>query len=168
MAGANRVAWLMVMVLAGQTSAVAQAVRVSDIQVISSNLTAVNGGGFSIVSGGGLNYHGPLNEITQLDAAIGVRMVINDQVLMDGVSPRMQVHVDSGRAKMNSLSPQLVDARLEMTTENAVGMEIGGRLPMPIAIVGSIESFRSIQVDGQSWSVFPSFEPSAFKRSIVE
>jgi hypothetical protein len=42
---------------------------------------------------------------------------------------------------------------------------IGGRLPIPIAIGGSIESLRSVQVDGQSLSVFPDLQPSVFSRN---
>jgi hypothetical protein len=164
----NRGGLLLAFVLAGGSSAWAQSARVTDIQAISTNVTAVNGGGFSIVSDGGLSYDGPLNAITPLESAIGVRIVINDQVLLDGVPAEVQALVDSGRGRLNSLSPELVEARLDGTAADTVSLGIGGRLPMPISIGGSIESLRSVQVDGQSWSVFPDLQPSVFSRSVVE
>jgi hypothetical protein len=153
------------LLLAGGSSAWAQSARVTDIQAVSTNVTSVNGGGFSIVSDGGLSFDGPLNAITPLDTAIGVRIVINDQVLLDGVPAEVQAVVDSGRARINSLSPELVGARLNVTAADTVMLGIGGRLPMPIAIGGSVQSLRSEQVDGQSLSVFPSLFPSVFNSS---
>jgi hypothetical protein len=162
-----RACWLLVLLLAGGSSAWAQSARVTDIQAVSTNVTSVNGGGFSIVSDGGLSYEGPLNAITPLDSAIGVRIVINDQVLLDGVPPEVQALVDSGRARINSLSPELVGARINVTTADTVMLGIGGRLPIPIAIGGSVQSLRSELVDGQSMSVFPSLFPSVFNPSSV-
>ncbi|MCP9778146.1 hypothetical protein [Cyanobium sp. Tous-M-B4] len=156
---------LLTLVLAGASSAWAQSARVTDIQAISTNVTSVNGGGFSIVSDGGLSYNGALNAITPLDSAIGVRIVINDQVLLDGVPAEVQALVDSGRARINSLSPELVGARINVTAADTVLLGIGGRLPMPIAIGGSVQSLRSEQVDGQSMSVFPGLFPSVFNSS---
>lgn len=155
------------LLLAGGSSAWAQSARVTDIQAVSTNVTSVNGGGFSIVSDGGLSYDGPLNAITPLDSAIGVRIVINDQVLLDGVPAEVQALVDSGRARINSLSPELVGARINVTTADTVMLGIGGRLPMPITIGGSVQSLRSELVDGQSMSVFPSLFPSVFNPSSV-
>lgn len=164
-----RAAWLLaLLLLAGGSSAWAQSAQVSDVQAISTNVTAVNGGGFSIVSDGTLHYQGPLNAITPLDAAIGVRIVINDQVLMDVVPAEVQALVDSGRARLNSLSPELVSARFDVSSADTVMLGIGGRLPMPIAIGGSMQSQRSAQVDGQSFSVFPDLLPIVFSRSVVE
>jgi PBP1b-binding outer membrane lipoprotein LpoB len=160
-----RAGLVMTLVLAGCSSALAQAASVTDIQAISTNVTSVNGGGFSIVSNGGLSYDGPLNAITPLDNAIGVRIEINDQVLLDGVPAEVQALVDSGRARSNSLSPELEKARLDVSAANTVSLGIGGRVPMPIAIGGSLESLRIVQVDGQSWSVFPDLQPSVFNRS---
>jgi hypothetical protein len=160
-----RACWLLVLVLTGGSSAWAQSARVTDIQAVSTNVTSVNGGGFSIVSDGGLSYEGPLNAITPLDSAIGVRIVINDQVLLDGVPPEVQALVNSGRARINNLSPELVGARINVTTADTVMLGIGNRLPIPIAIGGSVQSLRSEQVDGQSMSVFPSLFPSVFNPS---
>ena len=57
-----RAYWLLVLVLAGASGAWAQSARVTDIQATSTNVTSVNGGGFSTVSDGGLSYDGPLIE----------------------------------------------------------------------------------------------------------
>jgi hypothetical protein len=160
-----RSCWLLVLLLAGGSSAWAQSARVTDIQAVSTNVTSVNGGGFSIVSDGGLSYDGPLNAITPLDSAIGVRIVINDQVLLDGVPAEVQAVVDSGRARINSLNPELVGARINVKAADTVMLGIGGRLPMPIAIGGSVQSLRSEQVDGQSMSVFTGLFPSVFNRN---
>jgi len=160
-----RAGLVMTLVLAGSSSAWAQAASVTDIQAVSTNVTTVNGGGFSIVSDGGLSYGGPLNAITPLDTPIGVRIVINDQLLLDGVPAAVQAQVDEGRARINSLSPELVGARLNVTAAGTAMLGIGGRLPIPIAIGGSIESLRSVQVDGQSLSVFPDLQPSVFSRN---
>ena len=160
-----RAGLVMTLVLAGCSSAWAQAASVTDIQAVSTNVTTVNGGGFSIVSDGGLSYGGPLNAITPLDTPIGVRIVINDQVLLDGVPAEVQALVDNGRARINSLSPALVEGRLNVTAAGTAMLGIGGRLPIPIAIGGSIESLRSVQVDGQSLSVFPDLQPSVFSRN---
>ena len=157
-----RAYWLLVLVLAGASGAWAQSARVTDIQATSTNVTSVNGGGFSIVSDGGLSYDGPLNAITPLDSAIGVRIVINDQVLLDGVPAEVQALVDRGRARLNSLSPELVGARINVTSADTVMLGIGGRLPIPIAIGGSTQSLRSVQVEGQSMSVFPGLQNSVF------
>jgi hypothetical protein len=70
--------------------------------------------------------------------------------------------VDSGRARLSILSPELVGARINVTAADTVMLGIGGRLPMPIAIGGSIQSLRSVQVEGQSMSVFPGLQPSLF------
>jgi hypothetical protein len=48
---------------------------------------------------------------------------------------------------------------------DTVMLGIGGRLPMPIAIGGSVQSLRSEQVDGQSMSVFTGLFPSVFNRN---
>jgi hypothetical protein len=160
-----RAGLVMMLLLTGCSSAWAQAASVTDIQAFSTNVTTVNGGGFSIVSDGGLSYGGPLNTITPLDTPIGVRIVINDQVLLDGVPAEVQALVDSGRARSNSLSPELEKARLDVSSANTVSLGIGGRVPMPIAIGGSLESLRIIQVDGQSMSVFPDLQPSVFSRN---
>ena len=160
-----RACWLLVLLLASGSSARAQSARVTDIQAISTNVTSVNGGGFSIVNNGGLTYDGPLNAITPLDSAIGVRIVINDQVLLDGVPAEVQALVDSGRARINNLNPELVGARINVKAADTVMIGIGGRLPMPIAIGGSIQSLSSEQVDGQSMSVFPNLFPSVFNRN---
>ena len=160
-----RSCWLLVLLLAGGSSAWAQSARVTDIQAVSTNVTSVNGGGFSIVSDGGLSFDGPLNAITPLDTAIGVRIVINDQVLLDGVPAEVQALVDSGRARINNLNPELVGARINVKAADTVMIGIGGRLPMPIAIGGSIQSLSSEQVDGQSMSVFPNLFPSVFNRN---
>lgn len=163
----DRSGLLLTLLLSCGSSAWAQSARVTDIQAISTNVTSVNGGGFSIVSDGGLSYDGPFNAITPLDSAIGVRIVINDQVLLDGVPAELQAVVDSGRARINSLSPELVGARINVTSTDAAMLGIGGRLPMPIAIGGSVQSLRSELVDGQSMSVFPSLFPSVFNPSSV-
>lgn len=163
-----RVGLLLTMLLAGGSGAWAQSARVTDIQAISTNVTTVNGGGFSIVSDGGLSYDGPLNAITPLDSATGVRIVINDQVLLDGVPAEMQVLVDSGRARLSSLSPELVGARINVMAADTVMLGIGGRLPIPIAIGGSIQSLRSVQVEGQSMSVFPGLQNSVFNSNSLE
>ena len=157
-----RAGLVMTLVLAGCSSAWAQAASVTDIQAVSTNVTTVNGGGFSIVSDGGLSYSGPLNAITPLDSPIGVRIVINDQVLLDGVPVELQALADSGRARLNSLSPELVGALINVTAADTVMLGIGGRLPIPIAIGGSTQSLRSVQVEGQSMSVFPGLQNSVF------
>ena len=160
-----RAGLLLTLVLIGGSRAWAQSARVTEIQAISTNVTSVNGGGFSIVSDGGLSYDGPLNAIAPLDSAIGVRIVINDQVLIDGVPAEMQALVDSGRARINSLSPELVGARLNVTANETAMVGIVGRLPIPITIGGNVQSPRSEQVDGQSMSVFPDLFPSVFNPS---
>ena len=77
----------------------------------------------------------------------------------------MQALVDSGRARINNLNPELVGARINVKAADTVMIGIGGRLPMPIAIGGSIQSLSSEQVDGQSMSVFPNLFPSVFNRN---
>jgi hypothetical protein len=153
---------LFVFLLDCASGAWAQSARVTDIQAISTNVTSVNGGGFSIVNNGGLSYGGPLNAITSLNSAIGVRIMINDQVLLDGVPAEVQGLVDSGRARLSILSPELVGARINVMAADTVMLGIGGRLPIPMAIGGSIQSLRSAQVEGQSMSVFPGLQNSVF------
>jgi hypothetical protein len=155
--------------LAGGMGAVAhaQSATVSEIQAVSTNVTMVNGGGFAIVSDGGLIYDGPLNAITPLAAVTGARVVLNDVVVLDGVPAEVQALVDSGRARSNALSPELVSARIDVTQRDSVMLGIGGRVPMPTAIGGSLESLRIEQVSGQSFSVFPDLQPSVFNRNAV-
>jgi len=145
-----------------------QAARTTDTQAFSLNVTAVNGGGFSIMSEGGLLYAGPINAISPLEGSWEVRIVINDQVLVEGVPPELQPLVDKGLARINALSPELVAARLEPTGSEPSGLAIGGRLPIPIAIGASLESQRSVEVDGQSLSVFPDLQPSVFSRNLLQ
>jgi len=145
----------------------AQSASVSEIQAVSTNVTMVNGGGFSIVSDGSLIYDGPLNAITPLAAVTGARVVLNDVVVLDGVPAEVQALVDSGRARSNSLSPELVRARIDVTQRDTVMLGIGGRVPMPTAIGGSMESLRIEQVSGQSLSVFNDLQPSVFNRNAV-
>jgi hypothetical protein len=155
--------------LAGGMGAVAhaQSASMTEIQAVSSNVTMVNGGGFAIVSDGSLLYDGPLNAITPLAAVNGARVVLNDVVVLDGVPAELQALVDSGRARSNGLSPELVSARVDVTQRDSVMLGIGGRVPMPTAIGGSLESLRIEQVSGQSFSVFPDLQPSVFNRNAV-
>lgn len=147
--------------------ALAQSATVTEIQAISNNITSVNGGGFSIVNDGSLIYGGPLNAITTLAEVTGARVVLNDVVLLDGVPAEVQALVDNGSARSNALSPELVQARIDVSGRDKVMLGIGGRLPMPTAIGGSIESLRTVQVSGESFSVFPDFLPSVFDRSLL-
>jgi hypothetical protein len=55
-----------------------------------------------------------------------------------------------------------VGARINVTAADTVMLGIGGRLPIPIAIGGSTQSLRSVQVEGQSMSVFPGLQNSVF------
>lgn len=145
----------------------AQSATVSEIQAVSSNITTVNGGGFSIVNDGSLIYGGPLNAITPLAEVTGARVVLNDVVLLDGVPAEVQALVDNGSARSNGLSPELVQARIDVSGRDTVMLGIGGRLPMPTALGGSIETLRTVQVSGESLSVFPDFLPSVFDRSLL-
>lgn len=145
----------------------AQSATMAEIQALATNVTVVNGGGFGIVSDGSLLYDGPLNAITPLPAFPEVRVVINERVLLEGLPMAVQDLVDSGQARRNGLSAELVRARVDVSERDTVMLGIAGREPMPTALGGGIEVQRSEQVSGQSFSVFPDFLPSVFTRSGV-
>ena len=145
----------------------AQSASVSDIQAVSTNVSLVNGGGFAIVNDGSLQYGGPLNAITPLEALPAVRLEINGQVLLDGVPPEAQQLVEQGRARSNRLSPELVGARIDVSAGDTVMLGIAGREPLPTALGGQVERQRTASVDGQSFSVFPDLQPSVFRRDLL-
>lgn len=148
-------------------SAYGQSALVGVIEAVSTNVSYVNGGGMSIISDGSLGYSGPLNVITPLQDVVGVRVVLNEVVLIDGVPAEVQALVESGRSRSNQLSPELQQARIDVRDRDSVMLGIGGRVPMPVAIGGSTESRRIEQVTGQSMSVFPDLQPSVFSRTVL-
>lgn len=158
---------LLVMVVGTGAPGLAQSAQVSELQAVSTNVTYVLGGGFAIISDGSLLTDSPLNAITTLTSVTGARLVINDRVLLDGVPDEVQTIVDSGQARSNNLSPELVSSRIDVAGREAVVLGIGGRVSMPTALGGSLETLRSVAVGGESFSVFPGLLPSVFTRELV-
>lgn len=144
-----------------------QSAAVTLTEAAATTIAYVNGGGFSIVSDGSLRYEGPLNAVVPVDSVDRARIVINDVVLLDGVPLAVQELVERGESRANTLSPELVNASVELSGRSAVALGIGGRVPTYVELGGTLETQRTVVVSGQSFSIFPDFEPSVFNRSIL-
>lgn len=144
-----------------------QSAAVTLTEAVATNAAYVNGGGFAIVSDGSLRYEGPLNAVLPLPTVDSARIVINDVVLIDGVPLAVQDLVERGESRANTLSPELVNARVDLSGRNAIALGMGGQVPTYVELGGSLESRRSVVVSGQSFSIFADFAPSVFNRTIV-
>lgn len=148
-------------------AALAQSAAVSLTEAVATNIAYVNGGGFSLVSDGGFRYEGPINIVAPIESVDAVRIVINDQTLIDGVPQAIQDLVESGESRANSLSPELVRARVELSDQRGLVLGIGGQIATYVELGGILEKQRTVVVGGQSLSIFPDLEPSVFNRPIA-
>lgn len=158
---------LIAMIAMHPAAAWSQSAAVTLTEAVGTNITDVNGGGFSIVSDGSLRHQGPLNAVVPIDSVDRARIVINDVVLMNGVPLAVQEQVESGERRANTLSPDLVNASMDLGDQNNVAVGIGGQVPTYVKLGGILESQRSVVMSGQSFTTFPDNKPSVFSRSIL-
>ena len=147
----------------------AQTSTVTDVVSTNVNTTFFNGSGFSITNNGSqLNYSGPLNSISTESGVPTVQVTINGETLINGVPGGVSESIPNGTVRVNTLSPQLEAATLEIGgTSGSVSLGIGGLVPTYTAAGGSILTRRSETADGQTFSIFPSLQPSVFSRDLA-
>ena len=147
----------------------AQTSTVTDVVSTTVNTTFFNGSGFSITNNGSqLNYSGPLNAISNESGIPTVQVTINGETLINGVPGGVSESIPNGTIQVNTLSPQLENARLDIGGSNrSVSLQIGGTIPTYTAAGGSILTRRTETADGQTFSIFPSLQPSVFSRDLA-
>ena len=147
----------------------AQTSTVTDIVSTNVNSTFFNGSGFSITNNGSrLIYDGPLNSITDQSVNPILQITINGETLINGVPAGVRESIPNGTVRVNTLSPQLENARLDVGSANgSVSLGIGGLLPTYTAAGGSILTRRTETADGQTFSIFPNLQPSVFGRDLA-
>ena len=147
----------------------AQTSTVTDVVSTNVNTTFFNGSGFSITNNGSrLNYSGPLNAISNESGIPTVQVTINGESLINGVPGGVSESIPNGTIRVNTLSPQLENARLDIGGSNgSVSLQIGGTIPTYTAAGGSILTRRTETADGQTFSIFPSLQPSVFSRDLA-
>lgn len=147
----------------------AQTSTVTDVVSTNVNTTFFSGSGFSITNNGSqLNYSGPLNSISNESVNPTVRVTINGETLINGVPDGVSESIPNGTVRVNTLSPQLEAATLEIGgTSRSVSLGIGGTVPTYTAAGGSILTRRTETADGQTFSIFPSLQPSVFSRDLA-
>jgi hypothetical protein len=147
----------------------AQTSTVTDVVSTNVNATFFNGSGFSIANNGSrLNYDGPLNSVSDQSVNPTVQLTINGETLINGVPVGVAESIPNGTVRVNTLSPQLENARLVVGGSNdSVSLSIGGIVPAYTAAGGSILRRRTETADGQTFSIFPSLQPSVFNRDLA-
>jgi len=155
--------WIGGLPVAAQTS------TVTDVVSTTVNSTFFNGAGFSITNNGSrLNYDGPLNAISNESGIPTVQVTINGETLINGVPGGVAESIPNETIRVNSLSPQLEAATLEISgSKGSVSLQIGGTVPTYTAAGGAILTRRTETADGQTLSIFPSLQPSVFNRDLA-
>ena len=123
----------------------------------------LNGGGFDIGSSAGLAYSDPLNAIEESKAG-PIFIKINGNVVYDGVPDRLENLNENGSLYTQKLNPNLANSKLNLNKKKTVAVRIGGTIPTYKGL--RYESINSTitSVRPTSYSVFPSFFPTVFRR----
>lgn len=152
------VIWIRALPVLAQTS------TVSDALSTSLNSTFSNSSGLSITNNGSpLNYQGPLNSVTNQSVNPTLQVTINGETLINGVPNGVAESIPSGTIRVNSLSPQLESATLDVSgSKGSVSLGIGGTVPSFTAAGGAILIRRSETGVQQTFSIFPNLQPSVF------
>ena len=142
----------------------AQTTTATDVVSTSFNSTFFNGSGLSITNNGSrLIYDGPLNSVSDQSVNPTLQVTINGQSLINGVPAGVAESLPGGTIRVNTLSPQLETAKLEIVSpKESVSLGIGGTVPSYTAAGGSILNRRSETVNLQTFSIFPNLQPSVF------
>lgn len=141
----------------------AQSASVTATSTHSENYAYLNGGGFEIGSSAGLAYADPLNVIEESEASpIFIR--INGNVVYDGVPDRLERQNEDGSLYEQKLNPSLVNSKIDLNKKTTVAVRIGGTIPTYQGLKYESENTTTSSVRPTSYSVFPSFFPSVFRR----
>jgi len=145
-----------------------QTSTVSDVLSTSLNSTFSNSSGLSITNNGSpLNYQGPLNSVTNQSANPTLQVTISGETLINGVPNGVAEIIPSGTIRVNSLSPQLESATLDVSgSKGSVSLGIGGTVPSFTAAGGAILIRRSETGVQQTFSIFPNLQPSVFNSEL--
>ena len=150
--------WLGALQVAAQTSIA------TDVVSTSFNSTFFNGSGLSITNNGSrLIYDGPLNSVSDQSVNPTLQVTINGESLIDGVPAGVAESLPGGILRVNTHSPQLEKAKLEIpSAKESVSLGIGGTVPSYTEAGGSIFKRRSEIGNEQTFSIFPNLQPSVF------
>ena len=136
----------------------------TDVVSTSLNSTFSNSSGLSITNNGSpLSYQGPLNSITNQSVNPTLQVIISGETLINDVPNGVAEFIPSGTIQVNSLSPQLESATLDVSgSKGSVSLGIGGTVPSFTAAGGAILIRRSEKGVQQTFSIFPNLQPSVF------
>ena len=156
------VIWIRALPVLAQTS------TVTDVVSTSLNSTFSNSSGLSITNNGSpLNYQGPLNSVTNQSVNPTLQVTISGETLINDVPNGVAEFIPSGTIRVNSLSPQLESATLDVSgSKGSVSLGIGGTVPSFTAAGGAILIRRSETGVQQTFSIFPNLQPSVFNRDL--
>ena len=148
---------------------VAQTSTITDVVSTNVNATFYGGSGFSITNNGSnLVYDGPLNSISTQSVNPTLQVTINGETLINGIPDGVAESIPSGTVRVNTLSPDLVGAKLEISgSKGSISLGIGGIVPAYTAAGGATLRRRTETADGQAFSIFPNLQPSVFSRELA-
>ncbi len=127
------------------------------------NYSYLNGGGFEISSSAGLAYSDPLNVIEESTAS-PIFIKINGNVVYDGVPDRLEKLNEDGSLYAQKLNPSLANSKIDLNQKTTVAVRIGGTIPTYQGLKYETVNSTTTSVRPTSYSVFPSFFPSVFRR----
>ena len=155
-------------VFLGEFPILAQTSTSTDAVSTNLNSTFFNGSGLSITNNGSpLTYEGPLNSITNQSVNPTLQVTINGETLINGVPAGVAESLPGGFIRVNTLSPQLESAKLEIgRSKESVSLGIGGTVPSYIQAGGTIQNRRSETGNEQTLSIFPNLQPTVFTREL--
>ena len=157
------VLWLIVLPALLVKQVKAQSASSTTTSTHAENYSYLNGGGFEIGSSAGLAYSDPLNVIDESKASpIFIR--INDNVVYDGVPDRLEKLNEDGSLYAQKLNPSLANSKIDLNKKTTVAVRIGGTIPTYQGLKYEIVNSTTTSVRPTSYSVFPSFFPSVFRR----
>ena len=148
--------------------AFSQTSTVSDVVSTTVTSTFSTGTGFSITNNGsGLTYGGPLNSISNQAVTPTLQVTLNGESLINGVPTGVAESIPSGTIRINTLSPQLETAKLDIdSSQKSVSLGIGGTVPSFTQAGGSILARRTETFSGP-FSIFPNLQPSVFNAGVA-
>lgn len=158
---------LLLVLLLGLLAAPARAqwAAASSVSLRGLNATYANGAGFSIFTTGDVDYSGPLNTAKSGVVPPSVAIRLNGETVFEGDLPGV-----AGALPENAVYPRL-SPRLRQA-QSAVGGDssaddpsvlksgLGETLPLFVELGASLVELTLESVDGQSFSVYPRFNPS--------
>lgn len=152
---------ILLLLAAASAAAPAAAQWAVSSQVNSRNLSLsyFNGSGITFFANGVVDYAGPLNTVDQGQVPPTLSLVLNGETFASGIVSEVADALPTSTAYPR-LSPQLEEASVAVGENSLLKVGLGEALPLYVKVGASRVQLTQESVDGQSFSVYPSFQPS--------